>query len=166
MDQRTFNSALLIGVTAGLRAMTAPALLSLAEQEPGKGRHWLLASPQTARVLTTMAVGELVFDKLPFAPRRIAPAGLSGRLLSGAMCGAMVSRDDERAGALLGIAGALVSSFAGYAIRKGIGRASRLPDALIALVEDGLAIGIGLAAANMQSGEAESVVDMRSAHVA
>jgi hypothetical protein len=78
----------------------------------------------------------------------------------------MVSRDDERAGALLGIAGALVSSFAGYAIRKGIGRASRLPDALIALVEDGLAIGIGLAAANMQSGEAESVVDMRSAHVA
>lgn len=161
MNQRTFNSALLFGVTAGLRSMTAPALLSQTARRPGSRRHWLLASPQTARVLTTMAVGELVFDKLPFAPKRIAPAGLSGRLLSGAMCGAAVMREDERAGALLGMAGALVSSFAGYAIRMGVGRASRLPDALIGLMEDGLAIGIGMAAVSMESNEGESVVPMR-----
>jgi len=104
-------------------------------------------------VLSTMAVGEMIFDKLPFAPNRIAPAGLSARLLSGAMCGAAVAREDETGGALLGIAGALVSSFAGFAIRKGARRVSGLPDLLVALVEDGLAVGIGLAAATMQSPE-------------
>jgi uncharacterized membrane protein len=153
MNQRSFNSALLFGVSAGLRSMTAPALLALAEQEKGADRHWLLADPRTGRVLSTMAVGEMIFDKLPFAPNRIAPAGLSARLLSGAMCGAAVAREDETGGALLGIAGALVSSFAGFAIRKGARRVSGLPDLLVALVEDGLAVGIGLAAATMQSPE-------------
>jgi len=153
MNQRSFNSALLFGVSAGLRSMTAPALLALAEQEKGADRHWLLADPRTGRVLSTMAVGEMIFDKLPFAPNRIAPAGLSARLLSGAMCGAAVAREDETGGALLGIAGALVSSFAGFAIRKGARWVSGLPDLLVALVEDGLAVGIGLAAATMQSPE-------------
>jgi uncharacterized membrane protein len=153
MNQRSFNSALLFGVSAGLRSMTAPALLALAEQEKGADRHWLLADPRTGRVLSTMAVGEMIFDKLPFAPNRIAPAGLSARLLSGAMCGAAVAREDETGGALLGIAGALVSSFAGFAIRKGARRVSGLPNLLVALVEDGLAVGIGLAAATMQSPE-------------
>jgi len=146
MNQRSFNSALLFGVSAGLRSMTAPALLALAEQEKGADRHWLLADPRTGRVLSTMAVGEMIFDKLPFAPNRIAPAGLSARLLSGAMCGAAVAREDETGGAL-------VSSFAGFAIRKGARRVSGLPDLLVALVEDGLAVGIGLAAATMQSPE-------------
>jgi uncharacterized membrane protein len=57
MNQRSFNSALLFGVTAGLRSMTAPALLALAQQQPGKQRHWLMADRRVARALTTMAVG-------------------------------------------------------------------------------------------------------------
>jgi uncharacterized membrane protein len=157
MNQRSFNSALLFGVTAGLRSMTAPALLALAQQQPGKQRHWLMADRRVARALTTMAVGELVFDKLPFAPNRIAPAGLSARMLIGAMCGAAASRDDEKAGALVGMAGALVSSFVGYALRKGIGRASRVPDALVALAEDGVAIAIGMTAAAGMNGEEEAI---------
>ena len=151
MNQRSFNSALLFGVSAGLRSMTAPALLALSQQEKGSDGHWLLADPRTARVLSTLAVGEMIFDKLPFAPNRIAPAGLSGRLLMGAMCGAAVAREDETGGALLGIAGALVSSFVGFAIRKGARRATGMPDLLVALVGDGLAVGIGMAAATMQS---------------
>jgi uncharacterized membrane protein len=151
MNQRSFNSALLFGVTAGLRSMTAPALLALGQQQAGARRIWLLSNPRTARVLIGLAVGELVLDKLPFAPNRISPGALSGRLLSGAMCGAAVAREDQQAGALLGIAGALVSSFAGYAIRKSAVRASGLPDALVALAEDVLAIGTGMAAAAMES---------------
>ena len=166
MNQRTFNSALLLGVTTGLRSMMAPALLSLSAQQPGTERHWLLASPKTARVLTTMAAGELVFDKLPSVPSRISPASLSGRLLIGAMCGAAVSRDDESGGALLGIAGALVGSFAGYWIRKGAGRVSGIPDALIGLMEDGVAIGIGVAATSTKSEAAESVVRAPRSRVA
>jgi uncharacterized membrane protein len=166
MNQRTFNSALLLGVTTGLRSMMAPALLSLSAQQPGADRHWLLASPKTARWLTTMAAGELVFDKLPFVPNRISPASLSARLLIGAMCGAAVSRDDEAGGALLGIAGALVSSFAGYWIRKGVDRVSGIPDALVGLMEDGVAIGTGLAATSTRREEAESVVRRPRSRVA
>lgn len=151
MNQRSFTSALLLGVTAGLRSMTAPAALALAQQQPGAEKIPLLGSPRAARVLTTLALGELVFDKLPFAPNRTSPAGLSGRLLSGAMCGAAAAQENQPAGALLGIAGALVSSFAGLSLRRRAGQASGLPDAVIALVEDGLAIVIGIGAAAMTS---------------
>ena len=166
MNQRSFTSALLLGVTAGLRTMTAPAALALSQQQPGADRNWPLGSPRTARVVTTLAVGELVFDKLPFAPKRISPAALSGRLLSGAMCGAAVAREDQAAGALLGIAGALASSFAGYFLRKRGGRASGLPDALIALAEDGLAMGIGMVAASLERQSLERKFEGRSARVA
>jgi len=147
MKKRSFTSALLLGVTAGLRSMTAPAALALAQQTPGAGRNWLLETPQAARVLTALAVGELIFDKLPFAPNRTSSAGLTGRLLSGGMCGAAVVPEDQAAGALLGIAGALVASFAGLALRRRAARASGLPT-LVAIAEDGLTIGIGLLAAS------------------
>jgi uncharacterized membrane protein len=161
MNQRSFNSALLLGVTAGLRTMTAPASLALAQQQPGAERIWLLESPRAARLLTTLAIGELIFDKLPFAPKRIAPAGLSGRLLSGAMCGAAVAREDQAAGALLGMAGALASSFAGYFLRKRAGQASGVPDAVIGLFEDCAAVGIGLVAASLEGQRAESEYQVR-----
>jgi uncharacterized membrane protein len=166
MNQRSFTSAVLLGVTAGLRSMTAPASLALAQQQPGAERIWLLDSPRAARVLTTLAVGELIFDKLPFAPKRIAPAGLSGRLLSGAMCGAAVAREDQAAGALLGIAGALAGSFGGYFLRKRAGRASGVPDALLGLAEDGVAIGIGLVAASLEGQYSERQYRLRRADAA
>jgi uncharacterized membrane protein len=149
MNQRGFTSALLLGVTAGLRTMTAPAALAIAQQQPATGRMWLLARPRVARALTKSAVGELVFDKLPFTPNRIAPAGLSARLLSGALCGAAVAREDQAAGALLGVAGALAGSFGGYYLRKAIGRASGAPDALVGIAEDCVAIGLGLFASTL-----------------
>jgi len=165
MNQRSFTSALLLGVTAGLRTMTAPAALSLAQQEPGAERIRLLDSPRAARILTTLAAGELLFDKLPFAPNRIAPAGLSGRLLSGAMCGAAVVREDAAAGALVGMAGALASSFAGYFLRRKAGQASGVPDVLIAVAEDMVTIGIGITAASMATQRTEEC-SLRGAHVA
>jgi uncharacterized membrane protein len=168
MEEPRFKSALLLGLTAGLRSMTAPALLALNQQRTGRGRFWMLASPRTARVLTVMALGELVYDKMPFAGSRLAPQALSARLLMGAMCGAAVSPSDDQAqGALVGMGGALVSSVAGYAIRKGAGRAAGLPDVLLALAEDALAIGMGMAATAMESGEdREFVRHQPGAHVA
>lgn len=166
MNQRTYNSALLFGVTAGLRSMAAPASLALAQQQPGAARNWLLASPRTARVLTMLALGELIFDKLPLAPKRIAPGPLSARLLVGGICGAAASKD-QASGALLGIAGALAGSFAGYAIRKGVEQASGTPDALVGLAEDGLAIGMGMLAASLQmEDEEEAEFQARRAEVA
>jgi uncharacterized membrane protein len=167
MNQRKFTSALLLGLAAGLRSMMAPASLALSQQRPGNSRIWLLSSPRTARVLTVLALGELVFDKLPFAPSRTSPGGLSGRLLSGAMCGAAVVPEDQAAGALLGAAGALTSSFAGYALRKGVVRVSGVPDPLVALAEDMLALGIGMVgAAESQSWQGASEFEAPRSHVA
>jgi len=167
MNQRAFNSALLLGVTAGLRSMTAPASLALAQQQKFEHeRLWPLGSRRVAQVLTMLAIGEMVFDKLPFAPNRIAPGVLTGRVLSGAMCGAAVSRRDQKAGALLGMAGALAGSFAGYFIRKAAGRTSGLPDAVIALAEDALAMGIGAVAVNPEMRGSGRVIEMHTRHVA
>jgi uncharacterized membrane protein len=146
--------------------MTAPAALALTQQQPGAERIPLLGSRGAARVLTTLALGELAFDKLPFAPNRTSAAGLSGRLLSGGMCGAAVAPENQAAGALLGIAGALASSFAGMSLRRRAGRASGLPDALIALVEDGVAIALGIGGASLASEGRKREFDLPSSRVA
>jgi uncharacterized membrane protein len=164
--KRTFTSALLLGVTAGLRSMTAPALLALAQQQPGARRIWLLSNPRVSEGLTLLAVAELIVDKLPSTPARIKPGPLGGRLLSGAMCGAAVAPGDQTSGALLGIAGALAGSFAGYFIRKAVVRASGVPDALFAIAEDGVAIAMGVTATMEDRGGDEGVLRMPTAHVA
>ncbi len=164
MNQRSFNSAFWLGVTAGLRSMTAPAVLAWTQQRSPDERLWLLRDSRTWRVLSVLALGELVLDKLPFAPNRTSPGALSGRMISGALCGAAVVREDEGAGAVLGIVGALAGSFAGYFLRKGVRRVSGLPDTLIALAEDATAIGIGVAAA--ESGSREEGLKSRLRRVA
>ena len=76
-----------LGVVAGLRALSAPALLSRRLARPPV--RWradptrLLASERTARVLGILAVGELVGDKLPFIPARTEPLPLLGRARAG-----------------------------------------------------------------------------------
>ena len=64
--------ALGIGVVAGLRSLTAPALVAWAAH-----CKWLkldhsvlgfLGSTAAVVVLSLLAIGELVMDKLPFAP--------------------------------------------------------------------------------------------------
>lgn len=69
--------ALLIGVVAGLRAMTAPAVVAWAAF-----LHWINLSGTwaswvghwvTVAVLTVLAVAELVSDQLPKTPSRKTP---------------------------------------------------------------------------------------------
>jgi uncharacterized membrane protein len=47
-------------------------------------------------------------------------------------------------GAILGAAGGLAGAFAGYQWRTGLVRALKVPDIVIALLEDAIAIGAGL----------------------
>ena len=72
--------AFLIGVVAGLRSMTAPAVVSWAAR-----LGWLhledtglafLGYAFTPWVLSVLAIGELIADKLPKTPSRKAPAGV------------------------------------------------------------------------------------------
>ena len=47
-------------------------------------------------------------------------------------------------GAVLGVAGAIAGAFAGYEVRKRLVRALKIPDLVLALLEDTVAIGGGL----------------------
>jgi uncharacterized membrane protein len=148
----SYLRALGIGFVAGLRSMTAPAAVSWAANN---GRLDLRASPlaflgtsRSANLTPKLALGEVVADKMPFVPSRLKPASLIWRMLSGGSCGVAITTsygDDRRAGAALGVAGALVASLLGYAWRTQVRRELHLPDFPSALLEDALAVGIALA---------------------
>jgi uncharacterized membrane protein len=143
--------AFLIGAVAGLRTMTAPAVVAWSAD-----RHWLnlhgsplawMGSTAAAAILTVLALGELVADKLPSTPNRTGLLGLGGRSVFGALSGAAVAAAGAQSialGVVLGAAGAIAGAFAGYEARTRLVRALRVPDIVIALLEDAVAIVGGL----------------------
>ena len=80
--------ALVIGIVAGLRAMTAPAAVSWAARAGwlDLGGTWLafMGHAFTPWILTVLALAELVTDQLPTTPSRTVPVclGLCGSLTS------------------------------------------------------------------------------------
>lgn len=149
---KIYTRAAGLGVVTGMRSMMPFALLALAARrgtfarDAGKPLS-LLRSRAALPITGFAAAGELLADKLPMTPSRIEPGPLGGRLVLGALAGAAVCREARRsavAGALLGATGAAGGSFGAYHVRKWLGRATRLPDPVWAVVEDGLAVGLGL----------------------
>ena len=143
----TLLFAFLIGVFAGLRALTPPATVAWAVH-----LGWLkLARPLSligslpaVIILNLLAITELVFDKLPNTPNRTAPPGLIARIVTGGFTGACVSLGGGQTafmGAGLGLLGGIVGCFAGYHARAWLVRSLRQPDFNIALLEDLIAIG-------------------------
>ena len=140
-----------IGVVAGLRSMTAPAAVAWAAHLGWINLHGspleFMGSVWAVGILTLMAVGELVADKLPRTPSRTAPIGLGARVVTGALSGACLAIAGDASlwlGALAGAAGGIAGAFAGYRARAGLVRALQVPDFAIAIPEDLIAIGLGL----------------------
>jgi uncharacterized membrane protein len=99
--------------------------------------------PSIARLL---AGSELVADKLGFLPARTDPLPLLGRIASGATVGAVFGAIEDRpwwAGAVTGGAAAALGAFAGYHVRRILTKEAGVPDPLVALVEDGIVLGVG-----------------------
>ncbi|HWZ87171.1 MAG TPA: DUF4126 domain-containing protein [Thermoanaerobaculia bacterium] len=137
--------AFLIGVVAGLRAMTAPAVVSWAAR-----LGWLhlqgtplafLGYAATPYVVSAFAIGELIADQLPKTPSRKAPAGFISRLVTGALCGAALGAPYAAlaGGLVAGVLGAVAGTFGGYEVRMRLARAVGR-DRPIALLEDAIAI--------------------------
>jgi len=143
--------AFAIGIVAGLRSMTAPAVTAWAAH---LGRLNLqnsalafMGSMWAAGIFTLAALGELVADKLPMTPARTKPGPLAGRIVMGGLCGGCVAVAADGAvwlGTFAGGIGAFVGAFAGYRVRKGLVQSLRLRDSLIAVAEDLIAIGLGV----------------------
>jgi uncharacterized membrane protein len=121
--------ALLIGVVAGLRAITAPAAVAWAAH-----LGWLplggtplafLGNLAVPWVLTVLAVGELVGDQLPTTPSRKVPVQFGTRIVMGEIAGAAVATAGGQlaAGAAAGIVGAVLGTLGGAATRARLAQA-------------------------------------------
>ncbi|HEX4784190.1 MAG TPA: DUF4126 family protein [Candidatus Sulfotelmatobacter sp.] len=147
--------ALVIGVVAGLRSMTAPAVVAWAAYLGWINIHGspleFMGSVWAVGIFTLLAVGELVTDKLPTTPSRTAAVGLGARFVTGALSGACLAvAGDARLwlGALAGAAGGIIGAFAGHRARVGLVRTLHVRDFAIAVPEDLIAIGLGFFAAS------------------
>jgi uncharacterized membrane protein len=145
-----YIAAFLIGVVTGLRSMTTPAAVSWAAR-----LGWLhlestplafLGFAATPYIVSLLAVGEWIADKLPKTPSRKAPTGFIARVVSGALCGAALGANSGVlvGGLLAGVFGAIVGTLGGYEFRMRLVKATGGNDLRIALLEDTLAIGAAL----------------------
>lgn len=147
-DTEVYAGAAAIGAVAGLRSMTAPALVSHLTRSASGTRSKLdfLSSMVSMRTTLVLALGELIADKLPFLPARTQPRSLIIRAVSGGLSGAALCSAKKRswfAGALIGAGAAVGATYAAYELRKRAGKRFSLPDPVIAVLEDGLAAGTG-----------------------
>ena len=139
--------ALLIGVVAGLRAMTAPAAVSWAA-----ALGWIhldgtwaafMGAAITPWIFTVLAIVELVTDQLPQTPSRKVPMQFGARIISGAFCGAVIGLAGGQmiGGLIAGIVGAIIGTLGGAEFRSRLVAATGGKDLPIALLEDVIAIG-------------------------
>ena len=138
--------ALLIGVVAGLRTMTAPTAVSWAAQLGWLDLRdtWLafLGYTWTPWIMSALAIAELVADQLPSTPSRTVPMQFGARIVSGALSGAAIgaATGSVGGGLIAGVVGAVVGTLGGHAIRARLAAAFG-NDRPAALIEDAVAIG-------------------------
>src|SRR5450755_2743570 len=112
--------AFLIGVVAGLRALTPLAAVSWAARLGWLHLEntWLafLGYAATPYIWTVLALGELVADKLPKTPSRKSPGPFIARIVLGSMCGAALGIASESliGGLFAGALGAVAGTLGGY----------------------------------------------------
>ena len=146
---KLFLLALGIGIVAGLRSLTAPAVVAW-----GAHLGWLnlhasplafMGSTTAVAIFSLLAIGELIADKLPMTPKRTAPAPLIARVITGGLCGACLSAAAGQSllvGTLLGAIGGVMGAFLGYTIRRRL--TLHIKDLVIAVCEDIVAVGLAL----------------------
>jgi uncharacterized membrane protein len=138
--------ALLLGLVAGLRTMTAPAMVSWAAHLGllALSGTWLafFGNVWARWVLTLFALGELITDQLPSLPSRTVPVQFGARILTGALSGAAIGASNEVmiGGLIAGIIGAIIGTLGGRAFRAQLAKAFG-SDRPAALIEDAVAIG-------------------------
>jgi uncharacterized membrane protein len=143
-----------------MRSQLPIALLGL-ESARGRfdlGSRWparRLAMPGGVAAAVLASIGEVVGDKLPIVPDRTRSGPFTGRVAVGALVGAAVYQDADRPvayGAVVGAMAAAASTPALARARAALGRRTRLPDRVWGVVEDALALALGLLAVRSRPG--------------
>jgi uncharacterized membrane protein len=141
---------ILIGGVSGLRSMMGVALVCwgahLGWLSLGATKLGFLASPISLIVFSLLAVGELVADKLP-VPSRVQAGPLAARFVLGAFAAgalAVAAGASFVLPAVMGGVAALGGAFLGYSVRRLIVQQWKVKDLLVALLEDLVAVVVGL----------------------
>jgi uncharacterized membrane protein len=140
-----------MGIVAGLRSMTAPAVVAWAARLgwihlEGSPLNFMSSSWAVA-LFTLGALAEFVTDLLPQTPARTAPGPLLARVVTGALSGSCVAVAGGQSllvGALLGAVGGVAGAFLGYQLRTRLVRGLQVPDRVIAIPEDVVAVLLGV----------------------
>jgi uncharacterized membrane protein len=146
-----FVLAVGIGIVAGLRSLTAPAVVAWGARLGWLNLHGsplaFMGSTTAVVIFSLLAIGELVADKLPTMAKRTSPAPLIARVITGGLCGACLCAAAGKllaAGALLGGIGGIVGAFLGYEIRRRLVNNVHIKDFVVAVCEDVIAVGLAL----------------------
>lgn len=138
-----------IGFVAGLRSLTAPAVVAWAAHLGWldlSGSHVaFMATTGATVVFSLLAIGELVADKVPGVPRRTDYAPLVARVCTGALCAACLAAAAHRpllAACVFGGLGGVIGAFAGYETRRRLVNQFHFRDFYVAVCEDLIAIGL------------------------
>jgi uncharacterized membrane protein len=143
--------ALVLGIAAGLRSMTPPAVVAWAA-------HWgwlrldgtpfaFFESAPARYIFLVAMLAELVADQLPSTPARTTTGPFTARILSGGFTGAALAvglGGSLAVGAAAGALGGVAGTLGGYRARTGLVRSLGVPDFSVALVEDLFAVGTAL----------------------
>lgn len=155
--KKLISKTLVMGTLAGMRAVSAPALLSrtLSDEKNSALSHTplrFLQNKYVANTLTALAASEIIGDKIPNVPDRIEMPSLLTRMASGALVGAalfMSNRQNGVQGAAIGAAAALAGTYASFYLRKALRDNTSISDPVYGALEDALVMGSGYQAGKM-----------------
>lgn len=148
---RTAARATWIGALCGVRSLVPLSHLARQhERAGGAGGPWsLLARWPVRALLRASMMTELVVDKLPGVPSRLAGPAIAGRLVSGAVGGAAVYAAVRRrplVGALLGALAAYGGAVVAHRLRVGEDAKER-PHVVRGVIEDAFVVSAASRAA-------------------
>ena len=148
--------ALLIGIVAGLRALTPPAVVGWAAlldwlHVEGTWASWI-AHPIVVGLLTVLLVIELITDQLSKTPSRKTTMQFAARLIAAGFAGTVIGTGwgYEFSALAAGVVGAFLGTIGGYEARKRLAAAFGR-DLPAALLEDVVAVGGGFVAVYLAS---------------
>ena len=146
-----FILAFILGIVCGFRALLGLAVVSWAArfhtlnlQNTYFSFFGCVATPY---IISAMALGELVNDKLSKTPSRLVPPQFITRVVTGSLSGAAIGASDHQllgglvVGAIGAVAGTLIGSRGRATAAKAFGK-----DLPAALLEDLIGLGLGIGA--------------------
>ena len=148
--QASFGRLVALAAVTGLKTTFGPALVAAAHRREHR------------EALALAAMAEMIVDKLPITPSRSRFALLLPRALAGYWTAQQVARADglnDPMAAPTGAAVAAVTATVAPAVRRMIGRTFGIPDPLMGVVEDALALYVGATAAGLSGDDLRELAE-------